>query len=222
MIVVLGLLSLTLLSPQAGLPKQTTLPKGGLKGDGLKGSKIAIGPRLPRMMLVPMTTDLIPEATKAYVAQIDAGFRKGWEESAKEKKGRVYDLIPYAKTMAAIDEQLPPVNKKVVFEGHTFVRWETSKMVFAAKSLGADFVAIPSLSDLTFAKDKDQVECRGYVDVFPMDKPYPVITNGWLGGQWNNTGVKTPYEVARTFARVDIPRRFYEGYGRDKWPSLKK
>ncbi|RYG41041.1 hypothetical protein EON79_21515 [bacterium] len=208
--------ALVLAAAQGGPPKQTQLPK-----DALKNARDAKIFRLPRVMLVPITTDVIPAPSKDVVYSIDKGFRKGWEESAKETKGRVYDLIPYDKTMAAIDKQLPPVNQVVYLEKNAFVRWDTGKMVLAAKSLGADFVAIPSLAEMTIAKDKDQVECRGYVDVFPMDKPYPVITRGWLGGQWNNLGIKTPYAVAREIARVDIPRRFYEDYSRTKWPSPK-
>lgn len=206
-----------LLTSQIGKPKPTQLPK-----DAGKNLKISPALRLPRVMLVPMTTDLMPVPSPATIAEIDKGFRKGWEESAKEKKGRVYDLIPYDKTMAAIEKQPAPVKKTILLEGNPFVRWETGKMVSAAKSLGADFVLIPNLTELSFAKDKDQVECRGYLAAFPMDKPYPVIAQGWLGGQWNNSGAKTPFEVARTFARVDIPRRMYEDYIRERWPSVKK
>ncbi|RYG30187.1 hypothetical protein EON81_25365 [bacterium] len=74
---------------------------------------------------------------------------------------------------------------------------------------------------MTFAPEKDQAFNRGYLTVYRVSDAKRVIKDGWLGGQSTGLGLTTLYEVARNYAKADIPRRFWEDYSRENWPKPK-
>lgn len=199
-------------APQGKLPKPTQTASQAAKG--ARNLRL----RLPRLMLLPLTNDMAATMPKAMNDEIVNGYTAGINETVKTPKGASYEVVPIATVQAALQKLEAPYLSKDK-DDHTV--WDVAKMLIAAKAVKADFLGVPCISEMTFTPAKNQSFSRGYLTVYRVSDSKRVIKEGWLGGQSTGLGLTTPYAIARSYAREDIPRRFWEDYSRENWPSPK-